>query len=132
MLFASGFKILILPAVRGFLETEVSATVADPSLGAQGRRTTDPSQVGTPFPQAEISLLKQSVDDLSQYRSIPRSTSRSGSRGRSGRSRGREEGREYPWLSKLRSGDREILQRERAAEIAAVNLKYRLMDRHRQ
>src|SRR5215469_7217892 len=118
MFFVSDLGVLMLPVVGGLPETEVTATVGDPSPGMQGRRTTDPSQVGTPFPQAEISLLKQSVDDLSQYRSIPHSTSRSGSRGCLGRSRGRGEGREYPRLSKLRLGDRERLQRDRVAEIA--------------
>src|SRR5215469_3701864 len=96
--------------------------------GSAGKRTVDASQVGDLLLQAEVSLLKRSADDLSQYHQVPRSTSRSGSRGRSGRSRGREEGWEYSRLSKLRSQDREQLQQDRAAEIAAVNLKYRLMD----
>src|SRR5215469_15489439 len=75
--------------------------------GSAGKRTVDASQVGDLLLQAEVSLLKRSADDLSQYHQVPRSTSRSGSRGRSGRSRGREEGWEYSRLSKLRLRDRE-------------------------
>ena len=123
---------LISLAVGGFPKSGGVGPTEGAESGSAGKRTADASQVGDLLLQAEVSLLKRSADDLSQYHQVPQSTSRSGSRGRSGRSRGREEGWEYSRLSKLRSRDREQLQQDRVAEIAAVNLKYCLMDKHRR
>ena len=117
-------------AIRGFPGGRSVGLTGGPTLESVCKRTADPSQVGDPFLLAKVPLLKWSVGDLLQYHQVPCSTSRSGSWGCLGQSWGREEGWEYPQLSRLHLGDCNRLQHDWAAEIVAINLKYRLMDKH--